>query len=31
MHVDYLQNRKELGFSCSKDIHAVKQLSDMGA
>jgi hypothetical protein len=28
MHIGYLNNRQELGFSCTKDLHAVKQLSD---
>jgi hypothetical protein len=29
MHIGYFNDRQELGFSCSKDIHAVKQLSDL--
>jgi hypothetical protein len=28
MYIGYLRDRQELGFSCIKDIHAVKQLSD---
>jgi hypothetical protein len=29
MHIGYFNDRQELGFSCSKDIDAVKQLSDL--
>ena len=28
MYIGYLSDRQELGFSCIKDIHGVKQLSD---
>jgi len=28
MYISYLNDRQELGFSCIKDIYAVKQLSD---
>lgn len=28
MYIHYFQTRKELGFNCLKDIHAVKQLED---
>jgi hypothetical protein len=26
MYIGYFNDRQELGFSCSKDIHAIKQL-----
>jgi hypothetical protein len=29
MYIGYLNGRQELGFSCSKDSHAVKQLFDL--
>ncbi len=28
MYIGYLNDRKELGFSCIKDIDAIKQLSN---
>jgi hypothetical protein len=28
MHINYINDRQELGFSCIKDIDAIKQLSD---
>lgn len=29
MHIDYLNDRKELGFNCIKDMDGIKQLSNL--
>ena len=29
MYIGYLNDRKELGFSCIKDINAIKELSNL--